>query len=89
MKSWVEPWDEKGDNMNRVIVLMDSLKERLRWYREDIEKYEDWRGQNPDKSSWAYQGEFRVSVAEIKRLSMIVRQETIRFEKSLKGRWDM
>lgn len=67
--------------MNRVIVLLDIAKDLMTQYKEDLLKYEEWESENPEKHSWEYRGEFRTTPTQIKRLLLVLRQETIRFEK--------
>lgn len=69
--------------MDRIIILMELIKERLDWRREDQEAFDKWRKQHPNAASWEYNGEFRVTPSEIKQLLMVLRRETVRFEKSL------
>lgn len=69
--------------MGRLMVLMDLLKERLKWYLEDKAAFDEWVAKNPAAPRWHYEGEFRVTLTEIKRLSLVLRQEMIKWEKSL------
>lgn len=69
--------------MGRILVLMDLLKERLKWFLEDNAAYDVWKKDNPSKYRYEYSGKFRVTKEEIKRLSLVLRQEMIRLEKSL------
>lgn len=69
--------------MERIMTLMDLLKERIKWYEEDNTSYEEWHKENPEESYWYYPGTFRVTKEEIKRLSLVLRQEMIRWEKTL------
>lgn len=74
--------------MNRVIVLLDMAKDLMTQYKEDSLKYEEWKIANPEKYRWQYYGEFRATPTQVKRLLLVLRQETIRFEKSLpKKEW--
>ncbi len=72
--------------MNRVIVLLDIAKDLMVQYKEDSLKYEEWESENPEKHQWDYYGEFRTTPTQVKRLLLVLRQETIRFEKSLPKR---
>ncbi len=69
--------------MNRVIVLLDIAKDLMNQYKEESLKYGEWREENPEKYSWQYEGHRKVTPTQVKRLLLVLRQETIRFEKSL------
>lgn len=69
--------------MGRIMILMDLLKERLKWYIEDKVAYELWGKENPEAYRYEYPGKFRVTKEEIKRRSLVLRKEMIRWEKEL------
>lgn len=69
--------------MEQILILIDLVKERMKWYAEDKAAFKNWKKKNPDVWSYNYPGTFRVTKEEIKRLSLVLRQEMIRFEKTL------
>ena len=71
------------DRVMFLMFLMDLLKERLKWFLEDKAAYDVWKKDNPGAYYSEYPGKFRVTKEEIKRLSLVLRQEMIRFEKTL------
>lgn len=69
--------------MDKTIMLMDLVKERLLEHKDDLQKYADWKAENPKKDSFMYGGKMGTTPTEIKRLLLVLRQETLRFEKRL------
>ena len=69
--------------MNRVIVLLDIAKDLMVRHKEETQGFEEWRLKNPEAGSWRYPGEMSVTPTKLKRLLLVLRQETIRLEKEL------
>lgn len=68
--------------IGRVLMLSEMVKEVLEDCKDDVEDYNEWRSENRDKS---FQGPptKRTNPTEIKRLMLVLRQETLRLEKLL------
>lgn len=60
-----------------LVPLMDEYKRLI----EVENKYEEWKRNNSDKSSWEYKGQ-RIPRARFERIGVMIRQTMIDFEKN-------
>lgn len=71
-----------NEQIKRVNILSKMINERLLKYQQEQEDYEKWQKENPDEYWYDWNSE-RVYKSEIKRLMLILRQETIELGKML------
>lgn len=67
--------------LQRTLVLMDMVVDKLKEYYANREDCREWKEKNPDQ--YWYPKKFKTNPTEVKRLMLVLRQEMIKLEKML------